>query len=375
VVLATIENYKVGFGVHDQTDPAADPISDQAQETARIDNLSDRRILPSTRMLADMLACICKKGFGRTGLQGPPGAQGPQGPEGPQELQGPQGPEGPPGPASLDGGKGDQGDPGLGLEPDLTRIGAVSWHHAQTDNSLVPIYEEDTGERIGEGIVIGFTGEVETATIDHQHVFQVLVQVMSEDLGQQGLTCRCPIHGTVLPVDYTVVGGVIVKATRRNQSIARGVAFIVDQKYRLPPGRDLWVKLRGDFVLDYRGEDTRGKAIDAEFTRAEFPTGDRPRANDYGVQGGLFESWFSLREGPVNDDNPGGPAGGVEVVPINTATMTAITRSLPGVSRNTARRIVAERDRRRFRRMRDLLRVEGIDEDLLERLRNHIRFD
>ena len=32
--------------------------------------------------------------------------------------------------------------------------------------------------------------------------------------------------------------------------------------------------------------------LDAEFARAEFPTGDRPHGSDLGIQGGLFESWF-----------------------------------------------------------------------------------
>ena len=34
---------------------------------------------------------------------------------------------------------------------------------------------------------------------------------------------------------------------------------------------DLWILLRGDFVLD-----SKGKAVDAEFARAELPTGDHP---------------------------------------------------------------------------------------------------
>jgi hypothetical protein len=38
--------------------------------------------------------------------------------------------------------------------------------------------------------------------------------------------------------------------------------------------------------------DDAGHAVDAEFTRAEFPTGDRPNGSPYGIQGGLFESWF-----------------------------------------------------------------------------------
>jgi hypothetical protein len=37
------------------------------------------------------------------------------------------------------------------------------------------------------------------------------------------------------------------------------------------------------------------RAIDAEFVRAELPTGDRPKGSPFGIQGGLFESWFWVR--------------------------------------------------------------------------------
>jgi hypothetical protein len=57
---------------------------------------------------------------------------------------------------------------------------------------------------------------------------------------------------------------------------------------------DLWIRLRGDFVLD-TGDPAR--AIDAEFVRHEFDTGDRPRGSTVGVQGGIFESWFTPRRG------------------------------------------------------------------------------
>jgi hypothetical protein len=49
------------------------------------------------------------------------------------------------------------------------------------------------------------------------------------------------------------------------------------------------IRLRGDFVLDTNDPP---RAIDAEYVRAELPTGDRPSGSDVGIQGGLFESWF-----------------------------------------------------------------------------------
>jgi hypothetical protein len=41
--------------------------------------------------------------------------------------------------------------------------------------------------------------------------------------------------------------------------------------------------------------DSKGKAVDAEFARAELPTGDHPNGSVFGVQGGLFESWFTVK--------------------------------------------------------------------------------
>jgi hypothetical protein len=78
--------------------------------------------------------------------------------------------------------------------------------------------------------------------------------------------------------------------------LTKAVALLVDdgaiRRLRLPETGDLFVKLRGDFVLDQRK-----RAIDAEFARAELSTGDRPSGSPLGIQGGTFESWFTLRQG------------------------------------------------------------------------------
>jgi hypothetical protein len=78
---------------------------------------------------------------------------------------------------------------------------------------------------------------------------------------------------------------------------ARGVAFLLDNENFPIAGEilngkvnDLWILLRGDFVLD-----SKGKAVDVEFARAELPTGDHPNGSVFGVQGGLFESWFTVK--------------------------------------------------------------------------------
>ena len=95
-------------------------------------------------------------------------------------------------------------------------------------------------------------------------------------------------------------------ATVSTGTSALGVAFLIDptgviQRNILESGGDLWIKLRGDFVLD---AGTPARAIDAEFLRADLDatgtnpgTGDHPIDSPYGVQGGLFESWFVATKG------------------------------------------------------------------------------
>jgi hypothetical protein len=75
------------------------------------------------------------------------------------------------------------------------------------------------------------------------------------------------------------------------EPVSPAIAFLLSERFAegvLRQGEsDLWVRLQGEFVVD---ED--GRAVDAEFTRAELPTGDRPAGEKFGVQGGLFQSWL-----------------------------------------------------------------------------------
>jgi hypothetical protein len=100
----------------------------------------------------------------------------------------------------------------------------------------------------------------------------------------------------------TNASGRIDKATKSKSPVARGVAFLLNQETPIQRDilngevKELWVILRGDFVTD-----TKKRAIDAEFVRAELPTGDRPKPpssqplkDQLGVQGGTFESWFHI---------------------------------------------------------------------------------
>jgi DNA-binding beta-propeller fold protein YncE len=322
VVLATIEGYVPGDRLLDSTDPPSDILTDQQNHLARIDNRLGRAVVPSVQRLYELLEC-------RNSTPGPKGDKGDQGIPGKDGIPG------------VKGDKGDKGDPGdSGLENDLVQISALSWMHSQINNlsapalnAFVPIVNED-GKPITTGLVIEFTrdvlvGEVDPKTgkskkpiVDADHMFQVLLKWSEPSVGNRGLsiTCRCPLAGQILPVKPVIEGGRVVKAQIVSGPEARGAAFVLIEKRKqdkfvkpptdlselrrffLPsePGIqdiELWVMLRGDFVREATGtgrEVEAGRAIDANFLRAELPTGDR-------IQGGLFESWFSL----VADQVPG----------------------------------------------------------------------
>jgi hypothetical protein len=153
------------------------------------------------------------------------------------------------------------------------------------------------------GLVIGFTDDVKTNTIEAEHVFEVRMHHLTPDEEMRtGFVCWCAIQGEIVPVKPDISGGVIVGATKTpSVTKASGVAFIPAPpilRRLLSGGENVWVRLRGDFIVDMNGS-----AIDAEFVRAELPTGNRPDKvgtsppTDLGFQGGLFESWFTVRQG------------------------------------------------------------------------------
>jgi len=222
---------------------------------------------------------------------------------------------GPPGP---------KGDPGTGLEEGLTRIEALSWSHNKSHIGVTPpgpdpflvMVERLSGAKT-PALVIGFTADVQvSATIDAAHVFEVLVasERPNDENPNIGILCRCPIRGRTIPVELKLNAGRIQvnPATGRIDAAAevapgnaRGVAFLLDVELariadRIINGNipDISVVLHGDFV-----KDTKERAIDAEFVRAELPTGDRatpgalPLDKQPGIQGGIFKSWFTVKQG------------------------------------------------------------------------------
>jgi len=292
VVLATIRNFVVGDTFEDQTDPPADPAADTTNKITRIDNRTGRRLVWSTAALAEAIQCLCAEGGGK-GAKGDPGLPGKDGTNGQD---------------GTNGTNGTNGTDGQGLEQGLTTISALSWNHNGVVGKLVNVVRLNQSASKVPGVVIAFSNSVQvsgspvgTNAIDPQHVFQVLIEDDPARNKELGMFCHCPVVGTVVPVDVTLdPNGVIVAAQELAPGDAKAVAFLFTNRTgldRLRQSQDIWVKLHCDFVID-----SKGKAVDGAFLRMQLPTGDHmgtvgtpPTPPIFGMQGGLFESWFRLK--------------------------------------------------------------------------------
>lgn len=320
VVLATIADWVPGAPIVATVPPPAGSVS--------IDTLTYRRILPSVQAIKEFLDCLnlCEPGGGGSG-EGTPGkgidavsatfvdctkpgsAKIVEGPSRTLVLEVPKGcngTNGAPGTNGSNGTNGAPGDAGPGLEAGLTRIRALSWTHGVPvkKGSLAKI-DMGPNQRPQFGVVVAFTGRVIASSVDAEHVFQVLVP-HQHDADRLPLRCRCPIDGRVIAVDnLTMSGPVIVAAAATANPQPDALAFIFESaNVDVPPDRivellqdrELWIVLRCDFVID-----RNGKAVDGEHVRGTLLSGDRPAPPDpaekFGIQGGLFESWFTLRRG------------------------------------------------------------------------------
>jgi DNA-binding beta-propeller fold protein YncE len=407
LVLATIRDYTPGQDITNE----------------RIDNLSDRPLLPSTSRIVEVIRCLLDReegGGGGPGETGPPGLgiddvlatfvdckesgsatiqviggvrtlvlEIPRGCDGEDGRDGENGADG------ADGQPGRDGQDGVGLETDLVQIRALSWIHRERLGQFLPLLRPDGTPFFDPraqwlplfGLVIGFSGDVQVnerprpvaqlfeperdprPLTDADHVFNVLVEHPTSNQ-QLGLRCRCPLLGDVLPVDFdvdTTTGERITAARVRLDDpdtlaqTGRGIAWVLDQQRTQldllrEMVRDFWVVLRGDFVLD-----THGRAVDAEFTRSQLPTGDRPAGSNFGAQGGLFESWFGF-----NHDQPVG-----RLVNVNDAGADDL-RLVPGIGRATIERIETERTARPFESNEDFRARLRISDAMWERMRDFI---
>jgi hypothetical protein len=163
---------------------------------------------------------------------------------------------------------------------------------------------DQNNQRIGRGIVVAFSAIVQWVSVHHPHVFHLLLREdLFEDVHDERFDCRCMYRTPMVAVNATIAGDLVTAAVAlAPPDVApplgqtKAVALLLDdrairQLLRGDKG-DLFVKLRGDFVIDLNK-----RAVDAEFCRAQLPTGDRPTGSPLGIQGGTFESWFTLKQG------------------------------------------------------------------------------
>jgi hypothetical protein len=98
------------------------------------------------------------------------------------------------------------------------------------------------------------------------------------------------LTGRILPVTPILdASGLIVSATVSPEP-AIAVAMIPDPTSPaggFPSQAPLWVFFHGGFVMD-----ASGRAICSDFVRAQLPTGEIPKGGNFGIEGGIFESWF-----------------------------------------------------------------------------------
>jgi DNA-binding beta-propeller fold protein YncE len=267
VVLATVNGYHAGNALQDPTDPPSDPATDAQQGIARIDNRTGRHVLLSTQALYRLIECELS---GAVGIPGPQGIQGIQG------LK---------------------GDTGPGVEQGLTRIARTSWPHAGVVPTLSPVTRSAAQNRVqGRGLWVAFTGPVRptdptdpSRPVDPDHVFQVSVRRSTTAVLRNAWT---PVGGVVIPVTVDASGRateVDMTATPTPKPDTIAIFWGERDLAQLKGFDEFLVRLHGDFLLD-----ANGLAVDAQFVRAQLPTGQRPAGGTFGIEGGVFESWFRI---------------------------------------------------------------------------------
>jgi hypothetical protein len=306
VVLAHLPGYQPGQRMEDP-ETAGD-------EDVVIDNRTYRPLVSSTQNITDVIRCMLSEGAvagtpGPRGPAGPQGVRGEQGERGPRGEQGPEGPQGLQGIQGIEGQRGQQGEQGQqgpqgppGVDPEVTRIVALSWTHGD-------FFADGVGdflERLQRpGIAIAFDGEVVPSglvvpTISGEQpgslAFELLVRAPRRD--EFASWCWCPVDGLLcLPFDdFALDGdGRITDIDARDprdpqlETPARGFVLRTGdrQQHRLDLGHPIVrVVFRADFALD-----VNGRAVDGNHIGGLVPR--RPSGN--GREGGTFESWFQVR--------------------------------------------------------------------------------
>lgn len=287
----------------------------EAIEDSAIDNLTGRRLLPSTAVLTEVVECLLARGpgDGTAGPQGPPGPPGPEGPQGPAGADGPagpagpEGPAGPAGPAGPEGPTGPQGPPGPAAPTlELPHIVYINWTHG------APLTTAAQGNVRANGLVIGFDRLMQAQTFSTQtpgtSPFRVLIRQpggfapsfdtftwLEIDAIVTGIRpddwkveCGQPLQGQLPPASTDVSTGDVLGARLRPANGGKLVNW-VPGIYRVQMHGDAALGAAQITLPDGR---TVNPALDANHLGPGLPT--RCPTGD-GAEGGLFESWFEFQ--------------------------------------------------------------------------------
>jgi DNA-binding beta-propeller fold protein YncE len=285
VILARVENWKVGFKLEDVQDPPTSPAADQAAGIARIDN-SARTVLASTQAITEALLCLMDNGtgggVGPAGPSGPPGAAGPAGPAGTPGAAGAAGTPGAPGPAGPAGPQGPSG-----LSKDLTGICGVTWQ--KNGGNLTPTALREAP------LIIAFSGPVETEDLTSQSI-RLLGSLSPPPPNPLKLVFWGEVPLTLTPInlaqpcevksDPTAVlpgPGMKCNAVQLQVDPKLIIAALQTSENKLL----LRVEVHGDLIRD-----EKGRGLDGNHLPPWLPI--VPKTGD-GVAGGLFESWFTVQ--------------------------------------------------------------------------------
>lgn len=198
-------------------------------------------------------------------------------------IAGPAGPQGAPGPT---------GATGPGLEAGLTRIFNLSWQHGATSNLTVTL---DGGPVFGFVVAfgrdsLGDTGVIFNSSSVSSDTFEIYTEELVNATFKTYRKLRIEPEAVVPVQVVATTGNVITEVQTVTGPIAPAALVTINTDvvgYLIGSNAKVIITLKGDLVID-----ENGRAVDAEFLRAELPTGDRESGGLYGVQGGLFESWF-----------------------------------------------------------------------------------
>ncbi|MEQ9495388.1 MAG: hypothetical protein RIT81_00985 [Deltaproteobacteria bacterium] len=276
VVLATVENYSPG----------------DLLNAGDIDNRTDRTILPSVSVLAEVVRCLLDRGGSS--------ARGPEGPPGPPGLKGDKGDKGDPGVKGDPGNDGAPGAPGAGLSNDTTKICAISWQHGRR------LVRSDWMKAYAGALIVAFDNGVIPGSLTPMSVcveFQmphaagtIWLDVTERVLPLRlGTSCQIPaslvdfplldvagLAGSSFTTRLTSRGGSFFAAPAAGGSMANAVAVFPHDHV----GTGIYrVIVRGDFV-----QDLKQRSVDADHLSPWVPkvkTGN-------GLFGGTFMSWFGL---------------------------------------------------------------------------------